>query len=411
MAELNTKSESAGAPDPVGSRIRVLIYEPYIFNIYGNTRYLLSIFKYYDRAKYKLILCSPYEHAFLDMIRTLGGECLVLKPPQALIRYGGSIAGDSFWGRLRTLIAIFRYGASLAHLLRDKKIDIVQCHSIRSLLTIGWCARCVGKPCFWYVKGDLSNGLLDRVGFLLASRVFFQSPLTRDRKYPLMRRALRSKIGIIPNGIDLAELETIGESERGAVRAELNIRRDRLNIAVLGQVSPLKGSDVVVEALVALKQAGVRFHCYFVGDHVLEQLREFSLQLEKRVSDAGLTQDVTFVGWRPDATVILSAVDLLVHASLSEGVPKAVIEAMALGIPVIATNVGGTGELVENELNGLLIEPQNTQALVAALVNLAGDPAKRRRFSEKSFELARKKYSVKDNVGLLERIYDELAAS
>ncbi len=388
----------------------VLIYEPYIFNVYGNTRYLLSIFKYYDRRRYRIILCSPYEHPFLDQIRALGGECRIVPPPEELVRYGGAITSGGLFDRIKTLRAIIQNGRALMKLMSDERADVIQCHSIRSLVTIGWFARLLGKPCFWYVKGDLANGLLDRLGFLLASRIYFQSPLTRDRKYPLLRKFFKRKIDIIPNGIDLAETDSITAASQESLSRELGIEKGVLNIGVIGQISPLKGSDRIVEALIELRKSGMRFRCYFVGDHVLKGYDEFYASLHARAVRE-LPQQVVFLGWRADATAILSLMDILVHASLSEGVPKAVLEAMALGVPVIATNVGGTAELIVDGHNGALIAPGSSETILRALQDLATDKAKRDLYAGRSREIAHEKYSVTDNVKRLEHVYDQLAAS
>lgn len=406
--------QQAGGPHEPGSQhgavLRVLIYEPYIFDVYGNTRYLLSLFRYYNRERFQLLLVSPYEHPFLDMIRALKGEVIVVRPPEKLTRYGGQITDDNIIGKGRTLLSLIRFGRVLKKLVRDHSIDIVQCHSVRSLMMIGWVSRLLHRPVIWYIKGDLANGLLDRLGFLIATRIFFQSPLTRDRRYPWLRRFFSKKIGIIPNGIDLSELAQIGEEARSAVRRELNIQSDRVNIICLGQISPLKGSDIMIEALARLKQSQRTFHCYFVGDPVLEKYKSFYRVLLDRVRELGLQNDVTFTGWRRDATVILSQMDLLVHPSLTEGVPKAVMEAMALGVPVIASNVGGTAELVISGRTGTLIPSNSQKALEEALIQTIDSATLRATMADSASKLIHEHYSVTNNVNCLEYIYQELAS-
>lgn len=399
-------AEASGKRD---FRTSVLIYEPYIFNVYGNTRYLLSIFRYYDRSSFRLVLCSPYEHPFLDLIRQTDGECVVASPPAELVRYGGAITSDGLVGRLRTAWSILRFSFYLRSVLLRLGIRVVQCHSIRSLLTIGLAARSARLPVLWYVKGDLANGLLDRLGFVIASRVAFQSTLTRDRKYPLLRRLFGRKIRIIRNGIDFSELESYTAGQKDSVRAELGLRSDRTNIIALGQVSPLKGSDLLVSAVGELAKTDKNFHLYFVGDPVLEKFADFYEGLKGRVRAEGLESYVSFLGWRPDATLILSMMDLLVHASLSEGVPKAVIEAMALGVPVVATSVGGTAELVQDGVTGRLIPPANVVALRAAIRLSLVDKDALQRMAKAARARVHQEYSVVDNVRSLQRVYDELS--
>lgn len=390
-------------------RIKVFIYEPYIFKVYGNTRYLLSIFKYINSSKFDLTLCALYEHEFLDQIRALGGRCLIAPTDDMLKRFGGAVLSDTLFGKIRMAFVLIQNYTMLYRFLKKESPDIVQCHSIRSLLTIGISARLCGIPCFWYIKGELQNGVLDRIGFLIANRILFQSTINRDRRYVLLRRFFRSKIEINQNGIDLQEINEIADSDKESIRKEFQLREDELKLISIGQVTPLKGVHLLIEALIELKDEMPRYRMFLVGDHVLDKFENFIKSLHHRITESGLSDRIVFTGWRKDATTILSQMDLLVHPSFTEGVPKSVIEAMSLGLPVIITDVGGASELIHNGENGIVINSESISEIKSALRKLISNRALMTQMGAAGKKIAHSRYSIVDNIRRLEDLYVRLA--
>lgn len=388
------------------SKIKVLIYEPYIFNIYGNTRYLLSIFKYIDRSAFELSLCVMYEHEFLDRIRALGGNCIVLPAGDKLQKFGGVILADRLLGRIKTTIDVFKNYVQIARVIKNDGYQVLQCHSVRSFITSApgaiWCRI----PAFWYIKGELGNVFLDTICFFLASKIIFQSELNRDKKYRFLRCLFSTKIELNRNGIDLDDVEHRVIHEDNPV---LRLKDSKvLKIVCVGQVSPLKGTQLLIDALAEIKDRIPPFHVFLVGDYVLDKYKQFHQNLVGKISTHGLDEHVTLTGWRSDAIEITSLCDLLIHPSLTEGVPKAVIEGMALGKPIIATDVGGTAELLTYN-NGLLIKPGSVEELKNAILQITADASVMERMGEAGRAAAFNNYSIRDNIRRLERVYRQLA--
>ena len=177
-------TDAAFAHDPVPTspaqsndtrRRKVAIFEPYIFdNVYGNTRYIATIFKFIDRRQVDLVLISPVEGRFLKEIDAHGGEWRIMPAPGPLNRYGGSILADGIVAKVATLAAHFWYTLRLAVAFFRDGVDIVQCHDIRAILTAGLAAKIAGCRLIWYVKGELENSLLDRISFRLADQILFR---------------------------------------------------------------------------------------------------------------------------------------------------------------------------------------------------------------------------------------------
>jgi glycosyltransferase involved in cell wall biosynthesis len=181
------------------------------------------------------------------------------------------------------------------------------------------------------------------------------------------------KVTVVLTAIDALERPAAPPSE---LRARLGLPADRPLALFLGRLSPVKGPDVLVEALRPLRERGVRAAFVLTGEG---QLRG---PLEDAVRAHGLQDEVVFTGPVPRERVAeyLAASDVLVLPSRSEGLPHAVLEAMALGLPVVASAVGGVPEVVQDGVTGALVPPEDPRALAAALEPLLIDAGLRARY-------------------------------
>ncbi|MDA0991874.1 MAG: glycosyltransferase [Verrucomicrobia bacterium] len=153
-------------------------------------------------------------------------------------------------------------------------------------------------------------------------------------------------------------------------RADYNIPSNATLVGFIGSIRPVKGVDILVEALAKLPPT-TDVHLALIGEERLKQIRE-------QAESLGLRDRVHFLGYRSDAAHLASAFDIFVMPSLErEGLPRAVIEAMAQAVAVIVTQVGGLPELVEDGVSGLVIPPRDPDALAAALQRLAADSSYR----------------------------------
>lgn len=171
------------------------------------------------------------------------------------------------------------------------------------------------------------------------------------------------KVVSVPPGLELKQFLS-AERHRGELRSELGIGPDVPLIGIVGRLVPVKGHADFLEAarLVSSRVPGVRF--LVVGDG---ELRE---ELERRALALGIGREVLFLGWRYDLARIYADLDLVVLSSHNEGSPFALIEAMAAGRAVIATNVGGVSDVVSDGVNGVLVPPRDPGALADVIGSL-----------------------------------------
>lgn len=173
------------------------------------------------------------------------------------------------------------------------------------------------------------------------------------------------RLRLIANGVEIPELRA--DAGR-AVRAELGLPLDAVIFGVVANLNPGKGHDTLLEAMAALADGRPSAMAVLIGDGELRP------GLELRVAELGLHDRVRFIGAVRDVMQILPAVDVVVQASHSEGLPNALLEAGAAARPIIATPVGGTTEIVRDGATGLLVPVGDPRRLAAAMGRLLDEP-------------------------------------
>ena len=131
-------------------------------------------------------------------------------------------------------------------------------------------------------------------------------------------------------------------------------------------------------------------------------------RLKALAAEYGIEDKIIFLGFRDDIPLILSLLDIFVLPSLEEGLPRAVIEAMAAGVPVIATDIGGTRELVANEKTGYLVQPGDSHGLAAAIESVLGTKQEAGQIAEQARSLVRDRFTLENMVEQFEGLYDQL---
>lgn len=160
-------------------------------------------------------------------------------------------------------------------------------------------------------------------------------------------------------------------AERAAARAELGVADDRVLVGTVANLRRQKAYPDLLSAARLVIDAGANVTFVAVGQGPLEA------ELRTRHAELRLGDDFRFLGYREDAMRVLAACDLFVLASHHEGLPVAIMEALVLGLPIVATAVGGVTEAVADEVEGLLVPPARPDLLAAAIRDLAGDPERR----------------------------------
>jgi sugar transferase (PEP-CTERM/EpsH1 system associated) len=209
----------------------------------------------------------------------------------------------------------------------------------------------------------------------------------------------RDKTVIVPNGIDLQDFARL--PGRRQARAALKLPPDRVLVGTVARLDPVKRLDVLLRAMGSL--LGV--YAIIVGDGPERT------QLQALTKRSGLVGRVHFVGHQEDILPWLAALDVFVLSSDWEGMSNALLEAMAAGLPVVATTVGGTPEVVVDGVTGLLVPPRDPAALAGALATLVCDTALRRKMGQAGRERVAQCFSVERMVEQTQTLYEHILSA
>ncbi len=191
------------------------------------------------------------------------------------------------------------------------------------------------------------------------------------------------------------------------IRNELNIPEDIPVVIHIGRLCKSKGQHLLLQAAANLQQLGQEAVYLIVGKD-LEQDGAYLKYLKDLAQELGINKSVHFLGHRSDIPQLLALSDLLVLPSYTEGLPLVILEAMAAGLPVIATPVGGIPEVVIHQETGLLVPVGDVQALVNAMLKLLQNPDLRNEIGNKGSEMVRKDFSVEKMCDEVFDIYEKV---
>ena len=208
----------------------------------------------------------------------------------------------------------------------------------------------------------------------------------------------RDKLTVIPNGVDAPRFAR----RDPALKKTLGLDPDVPLVTAIGRLHEQKGMSYLLRAASSIRHSDSKCHVLIVGHGPLDdELRALARQL--RIDDR-----VTFLGFCDDVPRVLAATDVFVLASLWEGMPNAVLEAMAAGLPVVATRVEGTVDLIEDGRTGVLIMPKDVPGLATALLRLLRDPARARALGDAAQAHARTHFPLDAMVRRHEQLYADL---
>ncbi len=209
-----------------------------------------------------------------------------------------------------------------------------------------------------------------------------------------------SRLVVIPSGVDLDRFARVPRS--AALREALGIGRDKLAVGTVAALAAHKDYPTLLQAAAIVTASHERVNFVAVGDGPLRH------RLRALVTNLGLDRRFVFAGFQEDVGPYLRVFDLFVLASRTEGLGTSLIDALAAGLPVVATRTGGIPEIVEDGMNGLLVPPRDPLALAQAILRLVADESLRARLAQAARPSVAR-FAIEATVGRYLALYEDLA--
>jgi glycosyltransferase involved in cell wall biosynthesis len=288
----------------------------------------------------------------------------------------------------------------LARLLRQARVDVVHNYLLRANVVGAVAARLAGVPAVLCSK----RGCHERRGWELAAarlanrlahRVTCNAEAVRD----FVREnesCPKEKMVVIPSGVDTDRFAPAG---RGDAKARVGLDPGRPVVGIVTRMRVRKGVEEFLRAMAMVRERRPEAQAVIVGEVALDE------ELQRLVDETHLRDHLRLLGRRSDMPEVLSAFDVFVLSSHDEGMSNAILEAMAMEKPVVATDVGGTGEVVRQGVTGLLVPAKEPVPLAGAIAEVLSAPERARRMGRQGRESVQERFSARAMVRQMESLY------
>jgi len=354
----------------------------------GGESHLLNLVEYLDKSQFEPVVLSFTQGPMIDRLQKMGvgSDVIYTEKPFDLTK----------WGRVKDL-------------LKEKKVDLIHAHGTRAASNVLWAARSLGIPVVYTIHGWSFHQ--DQQPLLKRMRIAGESYITNRTAVNISVSEANQASGkenikgfesvLVNYGIDQKKFSPAGVTKD--VRAELKITPDALLVLFIARFTKQKQPLAMIRAFKAALETVPDMRLLMVGDG---ELREEALQLS---SELGLGDRILFQTFRQDVPDVLAAADIFVLPSLWEGLPIGLLEAMAMGKAIIASDVDGTGEVLKHRENGLLIKTdQLVSSLTEALVQLGRDREMQKKFQERAIETISGRFNVTRMAREIEAVYNNV---
>lgn len=368
----------------------------------GTEKQVLNLIRRLDREKYELFIgCLG---CWGDLLEEIKSECLDIDEYPIDHLYG-----------YKTFQQQLKFSRSLAR----RRIQIVHSYNFYSNVFCVPAARYARVPCVASIRdlGVYMTPMQCRVQnwiCRLADVVLVNAEAIRrwmlDQGFP------ERKLRVIRNGVDFSRFQ--GMEDRGALRQELGIPRNAPIVLLLSRLDSNKGVDYFIEAAPQIIKRCPDAHFLVVGEGRLFDVNNgfqtdvaLSKKLQERTLRLGMADRIHFTGMRSDVPDILAMSTVSVLPSFSEGISNTLLESMAAGVAVVATNVGGTPEVIRNGHDGLLIPPGDVRAIADAVSSILVNPLLATQLGVQGRKRVAKSFTYDNMVHQTQEVYTEILKS
>ena len=285
----------------------------------------------------------------------------------------------------------------LANIFYKQKVDVVHTHGWQTLIYSSIAAFIARVPVL--INGEHGKFHLDeprrRVAYKIISKMVDRY-ITVSHSLKLELMSLldgdKDRITIIPNGVDLKKFSSLSADEVSKCKSKLGIPINALVIGSVGRLEPVKNYQMLLSAFANLSRDEAFLHCVLIGDGILRR------DLENLAFQLGVSEKVHFTGIIDNPHNIVPIFDVFVMTSINEGMSNAILEGMACGKAIVATDVGDNGKLVEDGVNGFLVKSMDAPALESSIKLLLTDKGLRQSAGNRSRSIVAEQFDIKKMV-------------
>ncbi len=291
----------------------------------------------------------------------------------------------------------------LAKLIDKINPELVCTNSVRAHIVASRAVQKTKAKLLWFLHDFTFPGFLLKRLIKIPTKVIANSQAVKGSVLESVGQEFEQKIEVIPNGIDLEKVKV----------QNTNFKMQNVKVGIVGRIVPWKGQEYFLRAapLILEKVPEARF--VIVGEahaHSKESM-EYEKKLRNLVKELGIEDKVDFRGYIKSVYDEISSWKVLVHASIEpEPLGRVILEGMALGTVVVATDIGGPREILENGVDGYLVEPENSEEIAEKVTRLLLDQKNCSKIAEKAYEKVKSRYSLEKIAGKIGEVFQRITS-
>ncbi|WP_414585245.1 glycosyltransferase family 4 protein [Scytonema sp. PCC 10023] len=368
------------------------------------------------------ILLQPQLKYFLSRNLTVGIACSPGPEFQELQQNGFKVHAVQI-DRSISLFSNLRSVYQLTKIIRQNQYDLVHVHTPIAAVLGRIAAKLAGVKRIVYTSHglpfhDLSSPSQYRFYFTIEKLAALITDLILSQNYEDIATAKKlglcppEKLGYLGNGIDIDRFnrDRLGFTHQTELRKSLGIPETaNLIVGTIGRLTRKKGSGYLIEAAAKLLSQFPNLHVLVIGGQLSTDPEPFQTELMEKIRTLGIEKHVTLTGERQDIPELLGLLDIFTLPTFThEGLPRSILEAMSIGLPVVATDIRGCREAVVHGKTGLIVPPQNSEKLAEALGTLLSNPELRQAYGKAARQRIEAEYDERIVFQRLEQFYQEL---
>ena len=417
----------AGIGDPLlapargKAKPRRILFLDHTAAMSGGEIALLNLIRHLDRSRFTPIVALFSHGPLVDKLRQGGVETHVLELPERIAQTQKDNLRISTLLRLGDIVCLAGFAIRLALFTRRLKINLIHANSLKADVIGGVAGRLAGVKIIWHIRDRIADD------YLPASVAWIFRRLCRILPHFVVANSYATlsaldglnpgRTAVVSSGSTTVHVSSgryhvvhdgmnsrFGEGEKAPATAP----RRRPVIGLVGRLSPWKGQHIFLRAAALVRKKFPEARFQIVGSAMFSE-HAYEAQIRELTAALGLQQCVEFTGFRENVGDLIAAMDLLVHAStLGEPFGQVVIEGMAFGKPVVATNGGGIPEIVEDGITGILVPMSDADAMADAICGILADPQRAEEMGRRGRERVQTHFTIQQTVARVESIYQRI---
>lgn len=366
---------------------KILFVESRYQTVYGGQKSMIKLMNALNKDDFEIKVLLAGKGKLKDTLDKYHLDVDIIKLGKKANVFGGEILKYSLLGKMMVFIQIFIYNLKLILYFIKNRIDIVYVNNLRSLIYVLLAAKLLRKPIVLYIREEINYNSLTKVGLFfsnhiitIANGVLKNIPQNTIHKH-------KDKITNIYTGFDFYKFYI---EPKDISKKKFGLDSEKIVIGFVGSINKRKGLDIFVEALSKIPKATKDIQLLIVGDTVDGHELYWDEVQEKIIKNQFVYRHIKY---QTDVSLVYNAMDILVLPSRSEGLPRTIIEGMSHELPVIATDTGGTREIIEDESLGFVIPKNSIDSFVQVLSKLIYSPEIRKQIGKKAKKYVEEKFT------------------